>query len=52
MPHPHPRRRENALWLGAALLAIAALTTLRLVVIGDVHAQTIVGWPTPPPGAI
>lgn len=50
MPHPHPRRRENALWLGAALLAIAALTTLRLVVIGDVHAQTIVGWPTPPPG--
>ena len=50
MPHLHVPRRDNVLWLGAALLAVAALGTLRLVVIGDVHAQTDVGWPTPPPG--
>ena len=50
MPHPHVLRRDNVLWLGAALLALAALVTLRLAVIGDAHAQTAVGWPTPPPG--
>ena len=50
MPHPHPLSRENVLWLGAALLALAALGTLRLAVIGDAHAQTGAAWPTPPPG--
>ena len=50
MPDQHLLRRDNVLWLGAALLTLAALGTLRLVVIGDVHAQTGVGWPTPPPG--
>ena len=50
MLHPHAVRRHDALWLGAALLALALLVALRLVVIGDVHAQIAIGWPTPPPG--
>ncbi|MCH8847581.1 MAG: hypothetical protein J4N31_01085 [Chloroflexi bacterium] len=43
-------RRDNVLWLGAALLALAALVAFRLVVIGDVLAQSGPAWPTPPPG--
>ncbi len=50
MPDQHLMRRDNVLWLGAVLLTLAALGTLRLVVIGNAHAQTGVGWPTPPPG--
>ncbi len=50
MPDQLLLRRDNVLWLGAALLALAALVAFRLVVIGDVFAQTGVGWPTPPPG--
>ena len=50
MPDQRLLRRDNALWLGAALLMLAALVTFRLAVIGDAHAQTDVGWPTPPPG--
>ncbi len=43
-------RRDTVLWLGAALLMLAALVTFRLVVIGDAHAQSGAAWPTPPPG--
>ena len=43
-------RLEHALWLGAVLLALAALAGLRLTVGGNVHAQSVIGWPTPPPG--
>ena len=43
-------RRDNVLWLGAALLMLAALVTFRLVVIGDAYAQRGTAWPTPPPG--
>ncbi|MCH8849354.1 MAG: hypothetical protein IIC89_00850 [Chloroflexi bacterium] len=50
MPHQHALRRENVLWLGAALLTLAALITFRLVVIGDAYAQSGAAWPTPPPG--
>ena len=46
----HLLRRDNVLWLGAALFTLAALVTFRLVVIGDVLAQTGPAWPTPPPG--
>ena len=49
MPDERILRRDNVLWLGALLLALAALGTLRLAVIGDVHAQAA-DWPTPPPG--
>ena len=45
------RRRKNALWLGAVLLALAALAGLRLTVGGNVYAQ-LIGWPTPPPGPV
>ena len=41
-------RRDNVLWLGAALLTLAALVTFRLVVIGDAYAQSGAAWPTPP----
>ena len=50
MSHQQAPRRNTVLWLGAALLGLAALGTLRLAVIGDVQAQTAVAWPTPPPG--
>lgn len=50
MPQQHVLRRDNVLWLGAALLALAALVAFRLVVIGDVLAQSGPAWPTPPPG--
>ena len=43
-------RRDNVLWLAAALLTLAALVTFRLVVVGDAYAQSGAGWPTPPPG--
>lgn len=43
-------RHDNVLWLGAALLMLAALVTFRLVVIGDAYAQSGTAWPTPPPG--
>ena len=50
MPQQHVLRRDNVLWLGAALLTLAALITFRLVVIGDAYAQSGAAWPTPPPG--
>lgn len=50
MSDQHLMRRDNVLWLGAALLALAALVAFRLVVIGDVLAQSGPAWPTPPPG--
>ena len=51
MQHQLAPHGDTFLWLAAALLAAAALATLRLAVIGDVHAQETVGWPTPPPGS-
>ena len=50
MPDQRLARRDNVLWLGAALLTLAALIAFRLVVIGDAYAQSGAAWPTPPPG--
>ena len=50
MPDQRLLRRDNVVWLGAALLTMAALVAFRLVVIGDVQAQAGAAWPTPPPG--